>query len=602
MEPTTERDEIELKPIVFIPIALIIILSVIPFIRNYKYNDNHLNWANHDYGKNLMMSTEQNSIFMTEGGDNQVFGSLYFIYSEKLRPDLSPYDQKGNIFKRIYGDMRYIDPQTLERRMDMVDSHLFMGEEPFYVNIRDRADPYFIPYWQGQRPVYLTWQRPNQWTLGDYYYKRYGIMYKVQNIEYYLVDYLELKKEISVDEARSLLSASLNRPVDTGFAISKINKMVREGYLQLNGNRVRYVKMYPAPHKGDYLEKLLLRWKDIPNAKYWDFLTREIFINYDYQMGEIYREKIGELQVLKARETRPNIIAEIDKRIAENWKLAKERYKDAVENGGDSLSILHNLAVVYLKNGIEEMDSQAHDLLQAALKYYRNSWSTYSLMFTYLINDILKNPAHETANLSEAEKWMAQLKKEISFYRASRGNYQNHPVWKNFAGIENFLNIFRQVPMAQLQAMQTELTEQIKKAPANLNVNLAEQVISLLYNLGLPFQYQPYIQKANELFDQVIKVKGNDPAFMGWAFNISLQLQKLPKAYQLGKQYESLSPVISDPSFYYTMGMISYNITNRSDARRYLNKFLTAVQDDRKAIIQLRDPIEQARKTLEALK
>src|SRR5208337_3187566 len=114
--------------------------------------------------KNLMVSTEENSIFMTEGGDNQVFGTLYFTYAEKLRPDLTPFDQKGNIFPKIYGDMRYIsDAETLPRRMNLVDSHLFQSEEPFYDNPRSSADPYFIPYWQGKRPVYLLWQRPDPW-------------------------------------------------------------------------------------------------------------------------------------------------------------------------------------------------------------------------------------------------------------------------------------------------------------------------------------------------------------------------------------------------------------------------------------------------------
>jgi tetratricopeptide (TPR) repeat protein len=197
---------------------------------------------------------------------------------------------------------------------------------------------------------------------------------------------------------------------------------------------------------------------------------------------------------------------------------------------------------------------------------------------------------------------MKQLKKEITHYRSSRGNYQNHPVWKNFSGIENFLNLFKQVPIAQLQGMQAQLEEQIAKTPANINVNLAEQVISLLYNLGLPFQYQPYIKKADTLFERVTRLKNGDAAYMGWAFNISLQLQKLQKGYEYGKQYERLMPAITDPSFYFTMGMVSYNINNKPEAKRYLNKFLNMVQDDRKMIIQMREPIDQARKLLETMK
>src|SRR5271157_4997672 len=92
----TINNEEKMTPAVWLMVILIIILSVIPFISNYKYCDNHNNWLNHDYCKYLMSSTEEGSIYMTEGGDNQVFGSLYFTYAEKLRPDLTPYDQKGN--------------------------------------------------------------------------------------------------------------------------------------------------------------------------------------------------------------------------------------------------------------------------------------------------------------------------------------------------------------------------------------------------------------------------------------------------------------------------------------------------------------------------
>ena len=92
------NNEERLTPVVVIAVIVIMAMAVIEFISNYKYCDNHLNFLDHDYCKYLMSSTEEGSIYMTEGGDNQVFGSLYFNYAEKLRPDLTPYDQKGNIF------------------------------------------------------------------------------------------------------------------------------------------------------------------------------------------------------------------------------------------------------------------------------------------------------------------------------------------------------------------------------------------------------------------------------------------------------------------------------------------------------------------------
>lgn len=620
--PSLSENE-KIHPLLWVILFIILIIAMVPFVKNYKYADNHLNWLNHDYAKNLLISTEEGSVLMTEGGDNQVFGTLYFTYAEKLRPDITPYDQKGNIFKRIYGDMRYIDPTTLTRRMQMVDTHLFAGEEPFYVKIRDRADPYFIPYWQGRRPVYLTWQRPEPWNLnetyyldtadnakrdfvkdlglGDYYYKRYGIMYKVQNIAYNLVDYLELKKDISVSDAQAQFSSWLHRTVDRNFTLEQIAKMQKKGYLRLAGDRVQYIKMYEAPHKADYFDSFLLRWKNVPNAKYWDNLSREIILNYDYQMGEIYREKIGELQDLKTREKRPEILADMDKRIKDNWEKAKGYYNDALLYGEDSLSMLHNLSVVFLRNGIEDMDIRAHELLQKGLKLYEASWGTYSLMFSFLIMDSMKHPENEANNIKELEQYFAQLKHALSLYKSTKGDYQKNEVWKNFSGIENYFGMMKQAPVEKLMQLQKELEIQLQSGTKTIDSMAAQQVISLLYSRGVPFGHQPYITKADQLLEKMIQIKQNDPGFISWAFQIAIQLQRNAQAYQYGKMYDRLMQGKGDFNFYYTLGMLSYQLGQKADAKVYMNRFLSLVQDDRKNMLQLRDYIEQAKKILATL-
>ncbi len=603
-------------------LIIVIILSIIPFVKNYKFNDNHLNWLNHDYAKNLLVCTEQDSVFMTEGGDNQVFGSLYFTYAEKLRPDISPYDQKGNIFKRIYGDMRYIDPQTLTRRMNLVDTHLFASEEPFYEDIRDPKDPYFIPYWQGYRPVYLTWQRPEPWTLGDYYYKRYGIMYKVQNIEYALVDLLEIKKEISIEEARAQFSNWLHREVDLNYTLQKVNILEKEGLVAKSGNSIRFVKMYPQPHEGEYLNFLILRWKEAPNAMFWDNLTREIIMNYDYQMGEIYRERIGELKQILEREKRENIRARINEQIKDYWEKAKSYYEDALVYGGDSISMLHNISVVFLKNEMENLDDRVRGMLSRALDLYKNSWGTYSLAFSFLIQDSIKNPQNEEINIREAEKRLAQLKSELLHYRSSfvetnvtykifgftfdrtirNLDYRKHPVWKSFEGIEHFFMGLKQFPTAQLQSQIQLLNQQIKERPTMVDSALAQNVIITLYSRGIPIQHQPYITQADMLFNKVIELKKTDASFIMWAYNISLQIQKQDLAYKLGKDLQKLNANIQDPGFYYTMGVLAYNSGKTSEARGYLEAFLDKVKDKREVYIRYQELINNVQKILEQLK
>lgn len=622
-----QNEQNRLKPLPAVLVTLLVlVLAFIPFIKNYKDNDNHLNWLNHDYGKNLMMSTEENSLLMTEGGDNQVFATLYFTYAEKLRPDLTPYDQKGNIFNKIYGDMRYIDINTLKRRMDLVDAHLFSSEEPFYKDIRSREDPYFVPYWQVNRPVYLTWKKPNITRLKidsydmvynagttnimnhrthqfiDKYYKRYGIMYKVMDIEYQLVDYLDIKKNISIEAARQAFSRWLKRQVTLDYTLKKIQKLQKEGWVKRQGNRVLFVKMFPAPHGEDYFDNFLLRWKKAPNAQYWDYLTREIIINYDYQMGEIYRGKIRELKEIRSMEKRPKIIADINKRIQDNWKKAMDHYEDALFYGHDSISILHNVSVVFMNNQMEDLSGRAKTLLQRALKLYPSSFGTYNIFFTLLIRDSLKHPENREANLKLADKYMDQIKHQFMRYKGSTKDYTKHRNWKQVAGIANYFKTLKKTDLKQLAAADAQIHKWIKSKPSAIPNNLVQNTIVIYYSLGFPFQYKPFLSKGDDLFNSMIQLKAKDAGFNRWAFNIALQTGKNNEAYMLGKRLLRLEPQKADFNFYYNIGAASLRTGQKSEAAVYFKKFLDLISKNRTAFLQQRNRIDQVNKLLKTLK
>ncbi len=619
----TEHNEISF--VTYFLAVVLFLFSVLTFLKNYKYNDNHLNWLNHDYSKNLLMCSEQNSVFMTEGGDNQVFGSLYFTYAEKIRPDISPYDQKGNIFKRIYGDMRYVDYQTIQRRMQLVDTHLFAGEEPFYEDIRDRRDPYFIPYWQGRRPVYLTWERPEPWTLGEtyfqdfkrplpeeykkqlglgeYYYKRYGIMYKVQNIKYKLVDYLEVKKTVSIEQARSLFSQWLRKNVDLSFVIEKVKELEKENLVRLDGGAVRFVKMYDIPLKNGYFENLLFRWKEIPNARYFDVLSREIIINYGYQLGEIYRERVNELLELKKDEKNESVKKEIDNLIKENWQKAKEYYETAIYYGWDSLSVLHNVGVVFLKNEIEDLSDKAGELFRKGVELYPNSFGTYSILFAYLLLDSFKHPEREQANLKEFEFYMKRLKKVLTWYRSGKRNYKNHPVWKNFEPLERILSNMKEIPTSKLMEMLTyaKMLSSGKQKVGEQELRFLQNTITLLYIRGINFGYSPYVDEADRLVDFILKMV-NDKSTIEWIFTLMLQMQKFDRAYEIGKNLIVKHTGFSSIELYYNFGVVSYSIGKLSDAKYALSEFVKRAENDRKFFIQNRQLIDQAQKIISTIK
>ena len=163
-------------------LALVLVpLLALPFLAHVAANDNHLNYANHNYGKNLLNTLEPNSIFMTEGGDNQVFTSAYNQMAEFQRPDVRIYDQKGNVFYRIYGDFRYMSMNEVDIKRDIVDFEIFSRG----------------------RPVYLTWKRyPDVAVCGDHFLKRYGILFKVVPLEYRFLE--DLGADMEMDLGRAL--------------------------------------------------------------------------------------------------------------------------------------------------------------------------------------------------------------------------------------------------------------------------------------------------------------------------------------------------------------------------------------------------------------
>ncbi len=241
---------------------LFFILVILTYFQNYKYNDNSKDWLNHDYCLNLMKSVTTNTVLMTEGGDNQVFGIAYFQMVEFKRPDVVAYDQKGNVFKRIYGDLRYINPAIIQPRFDVVDYNIVNGKEPFYISeLGTKGEPSFIPYefkgQLGKKNIYMTWTGKELWKYGDYYFKQYGMMHRVNEARYFIVDKLKEYKSLPIsfikEEYRKILIPSID--AQKVFEVARI--MEYEGYLRIVSNKVFANASKPFVYTGGRDGKLL---------------------------------------------------------------------------------------------------------------------------------------------------------------------------------------------------------------------------------------------------------------------------------------------------------------------------------------------------------
>ncbi|MEI0593146.1 DUF2723 domain-containing protein [Brachyspira pilosicoli] len=287
-KPSEETTDTKLKPYHAISLIAIFAIMVPIFVMNFSRNNNSKDFSNHDYSYNMMNSLPDNAIFATEGGDNQVFGLVYYTMVERRRPDLKIYDQKGNVFERIYGNLM----KTYGR---------WLG------SISDAVDKDFI---DSGRPYYMAWRRDGLERLGDYYFKAYGLVFKVQPIKYALVDELEFFKVLTVNDYKAIAKEHLKRNYENEKVASDLNALLDEGLISVerknnyNGNEeITFVKMYELPFpelktEEDYWNSYTMKGT-AEEISHYDFLTREIFVSsYSLAKIDMYNRRIKTYQKL----------------------------------------------------------------------------------------------------------------------------------------------------------------------------------------------------------------------------------------------------------------------------------------------------------------
>ena len=287
-KPSEETTDTKLKPYHAISLIVIFAIMVPIFVMNFSRNNNSKDFSNHDYSYNMMNSLPDNAIFATEGGDNQVFGLVYYTMVERRRPDLKIYDQKGNVFERIYGNLMKTDGRWLG-------------------SISDAVDKDFI---DSGRPYYMAWRRDGLERLGDYYFKAYGLVFKVQPIKYALVDELEFFKVLTVNDYKAIAREHLKRNYENEKVASDLNALLDEGLISVerknnyNGNEeITFVKMYELPFpelktEEDYWNSYTMKGT-AEEISHYDFLTREIFVSsYSLAKIDMYNRRIKTYQKL----------------------------------------------------------------------------------------------------------------------------------------------------------------------------------------------------------------------------------------------------------------------------------------------------------------
>ena len=341
--------------------------SLVQWYLNKEANDNSKNWSCHNYAYNLMNTAEPNTIFMTEGGDNQVFSLLYFSYVERRRPDIDFYDQKGNVFPRLYGDLMNTSPDDITLIRQLRDFQFLSTSRPVYLtwkrpeieklqinkireqhqqllkktsllgyqfkkyelntleqfqNTIDRLVPKatFNMKFKDNTPINKVDMR----HLGPWFLKRYGLLYKALPLRYAIVEGLTHNGwQASYERLLSYVADQTKIQLDKNDFNKYAQQLADEGLIEIQNNYLVLKKNLDWPFivitsSDDYWNSYIFHYTNTPNAKAWDYLTREILINYNLQLANHHKTQVASLQraydASKSSEQKDNLHAKIKKR------------------------------------------------------------------------------------------------------------------------------------------------------------------------------------------------------------------------------------------------------------------------------------------------
>lgn len=472
--------------------AVFVVFLSLSLISNFKHNNNHNNWSNHDYPYNLMLSLEPNAILATEGGDNQVFGLAYFTMVEHRRPDLKIYDQKGNVFERIYGNLMRTPPTLLP-------------------TIRDDIDKMFIE--EGERTgrrYYMLWRRPGLEMLGEYYFKPYGNVFRVQPIRHLFMDKLELRREMKVSDFKTVAESHFkprvnstlnkfkkNRYRNPGYddykkriiAIGedrtnytmeevsrKINMLYDNGLIELDERKelysgdesVRFAKMYEKPH--DSLEREEDYWKmydeykaaqghtaPTEEAKYWDWLTREIHVNYQFQKIDMFERMRKEYEVAAEARLKKNDKEMYDEYMAivESIPEKKLAALETAEKYAYRMPLMYfNIAGHMKRNGFTNKAKQMYEM---SLLYDKELFQAELQIAA--INESLAKEAktedeekHFYEEARDNYERAAEMIRRMNHYQSSR--YQKDPTYQHINRMINWIdNVLTTMPNSKVKEL-----------------------------------------------------------------------------------------------------------------------------------------------------
>ena len=119
------------KVIFYFIIFAISLSMVIPLSSNYNRNDQSRNYVAYDFGRNVLDTLDKDAILFGHG-DNTLFVLSYLTLVEKLRPDVTIYDDiGGDVFKNTPFFLLELDDESKDKILELL---LKKTKRPIYIS------------------------------------------------------------------------------------------------------------------------------------------------------------------------------------------------------------------------------------------------------------------------------------------------------------------------------------------------------------------------------------------------------------------------------------------------------------------------------------
>ncbi len=542
-----------------------ILLSYFPFKAHFALNNVRHAWANDNYGRNLLKTLEYKSILFTEGGDNQVFSLLYHTYVEHRRPDVNIYDQKGNVFL-LYGDMMRMNPIQLFESQVTND----------YKKIKTG------------RPIYYTWKdyrRQNEinklYTIERYILRNY----KHKSLDELTKDVIQLARgqKVSVGPLKRVSTGAIMASAAEVIARSKINEIIEKSET-LNKLAIfnKYNKRFEYRQTGilykvcpkdeifippiDYWLYYDFAWENYPDeAIHWDYLSREIIANYNFQIGD---EFLAKAYKAYNKLQNPLISPKEKKKYREKYKKFKEiafkYYRRAKKFGFDMTAIHFNLGLL-LEQQIniykEEGDIEGiNKLLDEAISNYLRAAEIENKQDNAPRAFFAAGRAYERKARFNPEKETTYMSNALKYYKEAltiNPNYRDANL--GVRRVQGYLK----APTKKIKEMEKELNLNPKNE--NLYLKLTRAYIDR-------FQYS----EAVKVLERGVRAIPNSFTLLINLGNLYTQLNRPKKAIKLWKKVLTKNP--SEPNALFYLAENYYKEKEYKKAFNNYQKFINVVR------------------------